>query len=68
MFDIILFVMLLLDDIIMIKISSHDNLTNMMIKTLPIAKFEHCLDLVSLHCRDLSPQGFSRRGENIVKN
>ncbi|PHU21405.1 Ubiquitin carboxyl-terminal hydrolase 20 [Capsicum chinense] len=34
-------------DIVVSKISTHDNPTNMMTKTLPSAKFEHCLDLVS---------------------
>ncbi|KAF3643364.1 hypothetical protein FXO38_20633 [Capsicum annuum] len=32
-------------DIVVSKISTHDNPANMMTKTLPGAKFEHCLDL-----------------------
>ncbi|PHT26607.1 Retrovirus-related Pol polyprotein from transposon TNT 1-94 [Capsicum baccatum] len=32
------------------KISNHDNPTDMMTKTLPSAKFEHCLDLVGVSC------------------
>ncbi|KAF3618096.1 hypothetical protein FXO38_33610, partial [Capsicum annuum] len=37
-------------DIVVRKISTHDNPTDMMTKTLPSAKFEHCLDLVSVSC------------------
>ena len=33
-------------DIVVNKVSTHDNLANMMTKTLPVTKFEHCLDLV----------------------
>ncbi|KAF3680924.1 hypothetical protein FXO38_02054 [Capsicum annuum] len=32
-------------DIVVSKISTHDNPSDMMTKTLPSAKFEHCLDL-----------------------
>ncbi|KAL6314320.1 hypothetical protein AAG906_019020 [Vitis piasezkii] len=32
-------------DIVVAKINTHDNLADMMMKILPIAKFEHCLDL-----------------------
>ena len=35
-------------DIIVSKVSAHDNPADMMTKSLPIAKFEHCLDLVSV--------------------
>lgn len=37
-------------DIVVIKISTHDNSADMMTKTLPIAKFEHCFDLAGLQC------------------
>ncbi|KAG8480092.1 hypothetical protein CXB51_025341 [Gossypium anomalum] len=37
-------------DIIMSKISTHENPTDMMTKSLPITKFEYCLDLVGVHC------------------
>ena len=33
-------------DNIVSKVRTHDNLANMMTKTLPFTKFEHCLDLV----------------------
>lgn len=36
--------------IIVSKISTHDNPTDIMTKTLPSAKFEHFLDLVSVSC------------------
>ena len=35
-------------DIVVAKVSTHDNPTDMMTKILPIAKFEHCLNLVSI--------------------
>ena len=35
-------------DNVMSKVSTHDNPINMMTKSLPIAKFEHCLDLVGI--------------------
>ena len=37
-------------DIVVAKVSTHDNPINMITKRLPIAKFEHCLDLVGIHC------------------
>ena len=37
-------------DIVVSKISTHDNPADMMTKTLPSAKFEHFLDLVSINC------------------
>ncbi|KAG8490261.1 hypothetical protein CXB51_016079 [Gossypium anomalum] len=37
-------------DIVVSKISTHENLADMMTKSLPITKFEHCLDLVGVHC------------------
>ncbi|KAF3680927.1 hypothetical protein FXO38_02057 [Capsicum annuum] len=40
-------------DIVVNKISTHDNPTDMMTKTLPSAKFEHCLDLVCVGCYDV---------------
>ena len=36
-------------DIVVGKVSTHGNPTNMMTKTLLIAKFEHYLNLVSVH-------------------
>lgn len=42
------------DDIVMCKVSTHDNPTNIMIKPIPVAKFEHCLDLVGIHA-EFSP-------------
>ena len=37
-------------DIVVSKVNTHDNPADMIIKTLPIAKFEHCLDLVGIRC------------------
>ncbi|KAG8473168.1 hypothetical protein CXB51_035114 [Gossypium anomalum] len=37
-------------DIVLSKISSHENPADMMTKSLLITKFEHCLDLVGVHC------------------
>ncbi|KAG8482489.1 hypothetical protein CXB51_024203 [Gossypium anomalum] len=37
-------------DIVVSKISTHENPTDMMTKSLPITKFEHCLDLIGVHC------------------
>ncbi|KAG8486221.1 hypothetical protein CXB51_019619 [Gossypium anomalum] len=37
-------------DIVVSKISTHENPADMMTKSLPITKFEHCLDLVGFHC------------------
>ena len=37
-------------DIVVSKVSTHDNPADMMTKPLPIAKFEHCLDLVGNGC------------------
>ncbi|KAG8482762.1 hypothetical protein CXB51_024483 [Gossypium anomalum] len=37
-------------DIIVSKISTHDNLVDKMTKSLPITKFKHYLDLVGVHC------------------
>ena len=37
-------------DIAVSKVSTHDNLADMLMKTLPIAKFEHYLNLVSVDC------------------
>ena len=38
------------DDIVVSKVSTHDNPIEMMTKTLPVTKFEHCLDLVGARC------------------
>ena len=45
-----LFVRLLLMDIIVSKVSTHDNLVDTMTKTLSVTMFEHCLDLVCDCC------------------
>ncbi|KAG8478601.1 hypothetical protein CXB51_028410 [Gossypium anomalum] len=37
-------------DIVVSKISTHENPADMMTKSLPITKFEHCLVLVGVHC------------------
>ncbi|KAG8472135.1 hypothetical protein CXB51_036415 [Gossypium anomalum] len=37
-------------DIVVSKISTHENPTDIMTKSLPIIKFEYCLDLVGVHC------------------
>ena len=37
-------------DIVMAKVSTHDNPTDMMMKIFLVAKFEYCLDLVSIYC------------------
>ncbi|KAG8488904.1 hypothetical protein CXB51_016855 [Gossypium anomalum] len=37
-------------DIVVSKISTHENPTDMMTKSLPVTKFEHCLNLVGVHC------------------
>ncbi|KAG8486720.1 hypothetical protein CXB51_020276 [Gossypium anomalum] len=37
-------------DIVVSKISTHENPADMMTKSLPITKFEHCLNLVGVHC------------------
>ncbi|KAG8473757.1 hypothetical protein CXB51_035572 [Gossypium anomalum] len=37
-------------DIVLSKISTHENPADMMTNSLLITKFEHCLDLVGVHC------------------
>ncbi|KAG8472802.1 hypothetical protein CXB51_034693 [Gossypium anomalum] len=37
-------------DIVVSKISTHEDPADMITKSLPITKFEHCLDLVGVHC------------------
>ena len=37
-------------DIAVSKVSTHDNPADMLRKTFPIVKFEHCLNLVSVGC------------------
>ncbi|KAG8498213.1 hypothetical protein CXB51_006868 [Gossypium anomalum] len=37
-------------DIVVNKISTHENPADMMTKSLPITKFEHCSNLVGVHC------------------
>ncbi|KAG8503721.1 hypothetical protein CXB51_001724 [Gossypium anomalum] len=37
-------------DIVLSRISTHENPADMMTKSLPITKFEHFLDLVGVHC------------------
>ena len=36
-------------DIVVSKVSTHHNPADMMTKSLPVAKFEHCLNLVGVH-------------------
>ena len=43
-------------DIVVSKVGTQDNPTYMMTKSLPIAKFVHCSNLVGLDCRVL-PNG-----------
>ena len=38
------------EDIVVSKVSTHDNPIDMMTKTLSVTKFEHCLDLVGTCC------------------
>ena len=37
-------------DIVVSKVNTHDNPVDMMIKTLQVTKFEHCLNLDSARC------------------
>ena len=37
-------------DIVVAKVNTHDNPTDMMMKIFLVAKFEYCLDLVSICC------------------
>jgi len=37
-------------DITMKKVHASENPTDMLTKSLPIAKFQHCLDLVGIQC------------------
>ena len=37
-------------DIVVSKVGTQDNPTNMMTKSFPIAKFVHCSNLVGLGC------------------
>ena len=37
-------------DIVVSKVSTHDNPADMMTKTLSVTKFEHCLDLIGARC------------------
>ena len=37
-------------NIVVGKVTTHDNPADMMTKSFPIAKFEHCLDLVGIGC------------------
>ena len=37
-------------DIVVSKVSTHDNPVDMMVKTLLVTKFDHCLDLVGARC------------------
>ena len=39
-------------DVTVIKISTHNNLAGMLTKSLPITKFELCVNLVSIHQGD----------------
>lgn len=37
-------------DIVVSKANTHDNPVDMMTKSLPVAKFDHCLNLVGVSC------------------
>ena len=37
-------------DIVVAKVSTHDNPADILTKIPPVAKFVHCLDLVSIYC------------------
>ena len=37
-------------DIVVSKVSTHDNRANMITKALPVTKFEYCIDLVGARC------------------
>ncbi|PHT27902.1 hypothetical protein CQW23_32497 [Capsicum baccatum] len=51
--------------IVVSKISTHDNPTDMMTKTLPSAEFEHCLDLI-LSVKDAEPVEGTEASKNTV--
>ncbi|PHT46032.1 hypothetical protein CQW23_15190 [Capsicum baccatum] len=48
-----------------IEINTHDNPGDMMTKILPSAKFEHCLDLVSVSCLDVPLGAFVEDIESL---
>ena len=50
-------------EIIVSKVSTHDNPADMLTKTLPIAKFEHCLSLVGVGCSLLPFEVYGRGGK-----
>ncbi|PHT40752.1 hypothetical protein CQW23_19606 [Capsicum baccatum] len=52
-------------DIVVNKISTHYNPADVITKTLPSAKFEHCLDLVSVSCYDVPSWAFVEEVENL---
>ncbi|PHU16006.1 hypothetical protein BC332_17211 [Capsicum chinense] len=54
-------------DIVVSKISTHDNPTDMMTKTLPSAKFEHCLDL-RLSVKDAEPMEGTEASSSPIAN
>ncbi|KAF3680915.1 putative heat shock factor-binding protein 1 [Capsicum annuum] len=54
-------------DIVVRKISTHDNPTDMMTKTLPNAKFEHCLDL-RLSVKDAEPIEGTEESSSPIAN
>ncbi|PHT54012.1 hypothetical protein CQW23_08474 [Capsicum baccatum] len=49
------------------KISTYNNPADMMTKTLPSAKFEHCLDLVSVSSQDVPLGAFVEKVESFLK-
>ncbi|KAF3680921.1 putative DNA-directed RNA polymerases IV and V subunit 2-like [Capsicum annuum] len=54
-------------DIVVSKISTHDNPTDMMTKTLPSAKFEHCLDL-RLSVKNAEPMEGTETSSSPIAN
>ncbi|KAG8496765.1 hypothetical protein CXB51_007998 [Gossypium anomalum] len=52
-------------DIVVRKISTHENPANMMTKSLPITKFEHCLDFVGVYFEVKPLRGFTEEMENL---
>ncbi|PHT43136.1 hypothetical protein CQW23_17161 [Capsicum baccatum] len=54
-------------DIVVSKISTYDNPANMMTKTLPSAKFEHCLDLIGVNSKDVPLGAFVEWMESFLE-
>ncbi|PHT97368.1 Wound-induced proteinase inhibitor 2 [Capsicum chinense] len=52
-------------DIVVTKISTHDNPADMITKTLPSAKFEHCLDLISVQNSESAKNASNQRSLDL---